>query len=76
MRVAIGIDPNNCIFPIAIGVVDVEDKPNWVWFLERLKSDLGIINTSSWTVMSDKQKVYATTLPDGLIRLVYLHTFV
>ena len=56
LLVAVGIDPNNCIFPIAIGVVEVEDMPNWVWFLERLKRDLGIINTSPWTIMSDKQK--------------------
>ena len=76
MLVAVGIDPNNCIFPIAIGVVEVEDKPNWVCFLERLKNDHCIINTSPWTVMSDKQKVYATTLPDGLIRLLYLRTLV
>ena len=56
LLVAVGTDPNNCIFPIAIGVVDVEDMPNWVWVLERLKMDLGIINTSPWTIMSDKQK--------------------
>ena len=54
---AVGIDPNNCIFPIAIGVVEVVDKPNWCWFLERLKMDLGIVNTTPWTIMSDKQKV-------------------
>ena len=27
---AVGVDPNNCIFPIAIVVVEVEDNPNWV----------------------------------------------
>ena len=54
---AVGIDPNNCIFPIAVAVVEVEDKPNWCWFLERLKNDLGIVNTTPWTIMSDKQKV-------------------
>ena len=46
LLVAVGIDPNNCIYPIAIGVVEVEDKPNWCWFLERLKNDLGIVNTT------------------------------
>ena len=51
LLVAVGIDPNNCIFPIAIGFVEVEDKPNWVWFLERMNNDLCIINTSPWTVI-------------------------
>ena len=54
---AVGVDPNNCIFPIAIVVVEVEDTPNWVWFLDTLKRDLGIINTEPWTIMSDKQKL-------------------
>ena len=54
---AVGVDPNNCIFPIAIAVVEVEDTPNWSWFLDTLKRDLGIINTEPWTIMSDKQKV-------------------
>lgn len=29
MLTAVGIDPNDCIFPIAIGVVEVEDKNTW-----------------------------------------------
>jgi hypothetical protein len=64
---AVGIDPNDCIFPIAFAVVEVEDTEAWRWFLETLKQDLGIENTYPWTVMSDKQKV--STLP-----LLILHT--
>ncbi|KAM0912301.1 hypothetical protein ACQ4PT_012972 [Festuca glaucescens] len=54
---AVGMDPNDCIFPIAIAAVEVEDTNSWKWFLETLKGDLGIINTTPWTIMSDKQKV-------------------
>ena len=54
---AVGMDPNDCIFPIAMVVVEVEDTASWTWFLETLKADLGIINTRPWTIMSDKQKV-------------------
>ncbi|KAM0925789.1 hypothetical protein ACQ4PT_003952 [Festuca glaucescens] len=53
---AVGVDPNNCIYAIAIAAIEVEDTANWTWFLEILKSDLGIINTTPWTIMSDKQK--------------------
>jgi hypothetical protein len=49
---AVGIDPNDCIFPIAFAVVEVEDTEAWRWFLETLKQDLGIENTYPWTVMS------------------------
>jgi hypothetical protein len=54
---AVGIDPNDCIFPVAFAVVEVEDTETWRWFLQTLKEDLGIENTYPWTVMSDKQKV-------------------
>jgi hypothetical protein len=54
---AVGIDPNDCIFPIAIAAVEVEDTVSWTWFLQTLKNDLGISNTAPWTLMSDKQKV-------------------
>jgi hypothetical protein len=53
---AIGIDPNDCIFPVAIAVVEVECLASWKWFLETLKQDLGIENTTPWTIMTDKQK--------------------
>ena len=43
---AIGIDPNDCIFPLAIAVVEVECLASWKWFLETLKEDLGIENTT------------------------------
>lgn len=54
---AVGMDPNNCIYPVAFAVVEVEDTTSWTWFLNTLKQDLGIDNTSCWTIMSDKQKV-------------------
>jgi hypothetical protein len=43
---AVGIDPNDCIYPIALAIVEVESLATWKWFLETLKADLGIENTS------------------------------
>ncbi|KAK1666822.1 hypothetical protein QYE76_054981 [Lolium multiflorum] len=53
---AVGIDPNDCIFPIAMGMVEVECTSSWEWFLTTLRDDLNITNTSPWTIMSDRQK--------------------
>ena len=53
---AVGIDPNDCIFPLAMGWVEVECTSAWEWFLTTLRDDLNIINTSPFTIMSDKQK--------------------
>uniref|UniRef100_A0ACD5ZF68 Uncharacterized protein n=1 Tax=Avena sativa TaxID=4498 RepID=A0ACD5ZF68_AVESA len=62
LLVAVGMDPNDCIYPVAFSIVEVEDTANWRWFLQTVKKDLGINNTSAWTIMSDKQK--------GLIKAV------
>jgi hypothetical protein len=53
---AVAIDPNDCIFPIAMGLVEVECTSSWEWFLTTLRDDLNITNTAHFTVMSDKQK--------------------
>lgn len=51
-----GIDANNCMYPIAYAVVNAEDKENWDWFLELLKDDIRMANSLSFTIISDKQK--------------------
>ena len=48
----VGMDPNDCIYPIAFDVVEVESFVTWKWFLESLKADLQIDNTFPWTVMT------------------------
>jgi hypothetical protein len=45
---AVGMDPNDCIFLLAVAAVEVEDTKSWTWFLETLKNDLGIVNTQPW----------------------------
>ena len=56
MLTAIGIDGNDSIYPIAMAVVETECYSSWSWFLATLKQDLNIVNTSPFTIMSDKQK--------------------
>ncbi|XP_075520701.1 uncharacterized protein LOC142553992 isoform X2 [Primulina tabacum] len=53
---AVGLDPNNNIFPIAYALVEGETKDSWMWFLQLLNNDIGFENEDGWTFMSDKQK--------------------
>lgn len=54
---AVGMDPEDGMYPIAWSVVDAENTNNWCWFLKLLKVDLDINNDFAWTFISDKQKV-------------------
>ncbi|XP_050210118.1 uncharacterized protein LOC126660596 [Mercurialis annua] len=51
---ATGIDPNDCMYPLAMAWVKVENIESWTWFMELLKADLHLGNSSVF--MSDKQK--------------------
>ncbi|KAM0882954.1 hypothetical protein ACQ4PT_031942 [Festuca glaucescens] len=76
---AVGIDPNDCIYPIAFGLVEVECTNSWEWFLTTLRDDLNITNTSPWTIISDKQKglIKAVTkvFPDAEHRFCVRHLY-
>jgi len=54
---AVGRDGDERIFPIAWVVVDVEDNPNWLWFVQLLKKDLGLEDGADITIISDKHMV-------------------
>ncbi|XP_016186198.1 uncharacterized protein LOC107627902 [Arachis ipaensis] len=41
LLVAVGRDPNDNYFPIAVAAVEAETKDSWGWFLEILLNDIG-----------------------------------
>lgn len=51
------VDANDCIFSIAYGVVDVESRQPWAWFLMNLAHDLNTKSSHYWIFMADKEKV-------------------
>ncbi|XP_058202873.1 uncharacterized protein LOC131317332 [Rhododendron vialii] len=55
---AIGVDPNNAMYPMAWVVVEKEDKETWGWFLTLIKMDCNIndSNEHEWTFINDRQK--------------------
>ena len=59
---AVGVDPNNGIYPLAYGIVEAESKDSWTWFLEILKEDLDLQDNSNFTFISDRQKVFVFLL--------------
>ncbi|XP_022557639.1 uncharacterized protein LOC111205738 [Brassica napus] len=65
--VALGRDADNAIYPVAWGVVQVENTDNWLWFVRMVKKDLGLDDGEGFILISDRQKVYDS---QGLISAV------
>nr|GEU44154.1 hypothetical protein [Tanacetum cinerariifolium] len=53
---AVGIDPNNEIYPLAYDIVEAENRNSWTWFLHFLGNDLNLGVNSNFTFISDRQK--------------------
>ncbi|KAL4586919.1 hypothetical protein LXL04_011567 [Taraxacum kok-saghyz] len=53
---AVGKDANNQIYPICWAVVCVENKDNWMWFLDLMIDDLDLGMGQGLTLMSDQHK--------------------
>nr|KAJ0199185.1 hypothetical protein LSAT_V11C600340960 [Lactuca sativa] len=53
---AVGLDGNNCTYPLAYAVVEAENFNSWTWFLTNLGDDLGLYANSNFTFISDRQK--------------------
>ncbi|XP_055960864.1 uncharacterized protein LOC130015184 [Mercurialis annua] len=51
---ATGIDPNDCMYPLAYAWVKTENTETWMWFIGLLSVDLHLTNAAVF--MSDKQK--------------------
>ncbi|KAK2644871.1 hypothetical protein Ddye_020066 [Dipteronia dyeriana] len=70
MFVAICLDANNQVFPLACGFGDVEDEMSWTWFLNELKNAIGspedcmIISDRHLGIKVAMEKVYPN-VPHG-----------
>ncbi|KAK2662272.1 hypothetical protein Ddye_000846 [Dipteronia dyeriana] len=64
MFVAICLDTNNQVFPLAYGFGDIEDEMSWTWFLNELKNAIGspkdcmIISDRHLDIKAAMEKVY------------------
>ncbi|KAL2935948.1 Transposase for insertion sequence element IS905, partial [Bienertia sinuspersici] len=58
------LDGNNEIFPVAVAIVDSENKTSWSWFFHHLKNILTETGREDWTIMSDRQKGIDPSLDD------------
>ncbi|KAK3222173.1 hypothetical protein Dsin_009198 [Dipteronia sinensis] len=70
MFVAICLDANNQVFPLAYGFGDIEDEMSWTWFLNELKNAIGspkdcmIISDRHLGIKAAMEKVYPN-VPHG-----------
>lgn len=53
---AVGVDPNNGIYPLAYAIVEAETKDSWKWFLDWLGNDLNLFRNYNFTFITDRQR--------------------
>nr|KAJ0215940.1 hypothetical protein LSAT_V11C300136200 [Lactuca sativa] len=53
---AVGLDGNNCTYPVAYGLVESENYSSWTWFVKNLGDDLDLTTNSNFTFITDRQK--------------------
>ncbi|KAK4283803.1 hypothetical protein QN277_000716 [Acacia crassicarpa] len=56
MLTATGLDANDSLYPIVVGITQRENTVNWKWFFEWLKRSLKIEEGDNITIMSNMQK--------------------
>ncbi|GJT87633.1 heat stress transcription factor B-4-like protein [Tanacetum coccineum] len=54
--VAVGLDSNNGIYPLAYSLVEAESKSSLCWFLQCFGDDIDLHPNSNFTFISDRQK--------------------
>ncbi|GJS79509.1 heat stress transcription factor B-4-like protein [Tanacetum coccineum] len=54
--VAVGLDLNNGMYPLAYALVGAKTKSSWCWFLQCLGDDIDMHPNSNFAFISDRQK--------------------
>lgn len=71
LLVALGRDADNAIYPVAWGIFQVENDPNWLWFVNKIKADLGLKDGEGYILVSDRQKVLMFILVTTLFSTMF-----
>ena len=58
---AIAKDGNDNIFPVAMVVVEQQNKDSWTWFLEQFTDDIGRPEELNLVFISDRQKLLSSS---------------
>ncbi|GJW01965.1 vacuolar protein sorting-associated protein 37 homolog 1-like protein [Tanacetum coccineum] len=62
MLIAVGVDANNGIYPVAYGIMESDNQYSWTWFLTCLADDFDLFTNSNFTFIKDKQKGLVPTI--------------
>ncbi|XP_077230197.1 uncharacterized protein LOC143863418 [Tasmannia lanceolata] len=64
LLIAIGVDGNNGLYPLAFGVVETENEDSWRWFFMLLRQYVLTAEMNIFTICSDRQKGLLQAVPN------------
>ncbi|KAK4253629.1 hypothetical protein QN277_010277 [Acacia crassicarpa] len=67
LLMAVGVDGNDSLYPVALGLVEKENAHHWSWFLQWLQKSLDLASGENVTIMSDMQKGLANAVSEVLL---------
>ncbi|XP_077252386.1 uncharacterized protein LOC143891737 [Tasmannia lanceolata] len=64
LLIAIGVDGNNVLYPLAFGVVETENENSWRWFFMLLRQYVLAAEMNIFTICSDRHKGLLQAVPN------------
>ncbi|XP_077212848.1 uncharacterized protein LOC143847961 [Tasmannia lanceolata] len=64
LLIAIGVDGNNGLYPLAFGVVETENENSWMWFFMLLRQYVLAAEMNIFTICSDRHKGLLQAVPN------------
>ena len=70
LLIAVGIDANDEVLPLACALVPIENSEWWAWFFEQIKDSFNNVDFTNFVFMSDWEKGILNALKEEIPKAI------